>query len=48
MKKLSRILCLVLMAALIAGMSVTALADRRVSFIQVPGDLNYEINVKDN
>jgi len=48
MKNLRRLACLVLAVAMLFGMSVVSFAARKSNkYISLPGDVNYEINVKD-
>jgi hypothetical protein len=46
MKKLRFIVCIVLAAAMVLSMSVAAFAKKADNFIKVPGEVKYEINVK--
>jgi len=48
MKKLRFIVCLTLAVAMVLSMSVAAFAKKDDHFIKVPGEVKYEINVKNN
>ena len=48
MKKLRFIVCIALAAAMVLSMSVAAFAKKADHFIKVPGEVKYEINVKNN